>query len=326
MKSKVFLTFFSLILLASCGVKNPITGKKINQEYNKEENGFFIIREPDSVFFTKKGQEVLLKKYSKNFIVFENRFANEQEGIDNFLKKLDVSLKKKDAVDILYSRPQPTDAKTFHWNVFALKIKKDGTMVLISNDNDLKAKEMQKLLTTMTKKYAKNGKNAVKNVGIYLPQIQYSYKGCSVKGVIFVRALHKNNNELLNELLKLAKTSNKYEKCDNNYCEVYIAKLAEQKMVDKKLQKLVEKRYTKFIQRDDVFENGVLDKKFVAKHQNGTHLKKDKKGKDVWVKTSKLHDKGYKFIYKDLMNDKSVMKNTKITKDSVLKLNKSFHR
>ena len=324
MKSKVFFAFFSLTLLIGCGTKNPINGKKINQEYNKEENGYFIIREPDSVFFTKKGQEVLMKKYSKNYIVYENRFNNEQQGIDDFLKKLNTSFKKSDVADVLYSRPQPTDAKTFHWNVFAVKKQKDGTMILISNDNDLKAKEAVRLWNEMFKKY--NKKQGKKIISVFLPQIQYSYKGCSVKGVIFVRALHKNNNELLNELLKLAKTSNKYEKCDNNYCEVYIAKLAEQKMVDKKLQKLVEKRYTKFIQRDDVFENGVLDKKFVAKHQNGTHLKKDKKGKDVWVKTSKLHDKGYKFIYKDLMNDKSVMKNTKITKDSVLKLNKSFHR
>ena len=321
MKSKVFLTFFSLILVVSCSAKNPINGKKINQEYNKGENGYFIIREPDSVFFTKKGQEVLMQEYGKNFIVFENRFANEQEGIDNFLKQLDKSLKKNDYVDILYSRPQPTDAKTFHWNVFAVKKQKDGTMILISNDNDLKAPEAKTIFKEIEKKYVDKRKKAV---GVFLPQIQYSYKGCSVKGVIFVRALHKNNDELLNELLKLAKNLNKYGKCYDNHCDIYIAKLAEQKKINKKLQKLVEKRYVKFIQRDDVFENGVLDKKFVAKHQNGTHLKKDKSGKHVWVKTSKLHDKGYKFIYQNFLNDRNVLKKTSTSKQDIIKLNKSF--
>lgn|GEM_PF-6818691 len=313
---------FFVSFLVGCGVRNPISGKKINQEFNKEKNYYFIICEPDSVFFTKKGQGILMQEYSKNFIVFENRFNNEQQGIDDFLKKLNTSFKKSDVADVLYSRPQPTDAKTFHWNVFAVKKQKDGTMILISNDNDLKAKEAVRLWKEMFKKY--NKKQGKKIISVFLPQIQYSYKGCSVKGVIFVRALHKNNNELLNELLKLAKNPNKYGKCYDNRCDIYIAKLAEQKKIDKKLQKLVEKRYTKFIQRDDPFEKGVLDKKFVTKHQNGTHLKKDKNGKDIWVKTSKLHDKGYKFIYQNFLNDRNVLKETSISKQDIIKLNKSF--
>lgn len=324
MKLQTIITFFSLIVLAGCGAKNPISGKKVNQELNNKRNDYFMIREPDSVFFTKKGQEVLLKTYSNNYIVYENRFENEQRGINDFLKQLEKSLQKNDVVDVLYSRQQPTDAKTFHWNVFTIKKDKTGKVVLISNENDLKAPEMVKLLDSIKQEFL-NKKQTF--VSIFLPQIQYSHKGCSVKGVVFIKALHKNNNELFNELLKLTSEPAIYGKHNNkgnNYYEIHISDLLGKNKNNTKLDKLVIKRYVKFTQKDAPFESKQLDRKFIEKHQNGTHLKRDKNKKDIWAKTSKLHDKGYKFIYEILLNNKQVAKNVKITKSDILSINDSF--
>ena len=193
MKKKYFIILLSVILCSGFVLAykksqkiNPITKNIINSKYNNDKNDYFIIREPDSIFFTKNGQEHILKDY--NVLVFENREENENNGIEMFMNKLKDKLKKDKNIDILYSRPQKTKDITFHWNVFSIYYAKqeNNSIYLILNDNDKKTEEMQTLLKELIKNYP-NMKV------IYLPKIQYSHKGCSVKAAMFVKELHPAN-------------------------------------------------------------------------------------------------------------------------------------
>lgn len=305
---KLSYTLYVLLLftiLASCS--------KHNSNFNDKKNDYFIIREPDSVFFSKKGQQALLKDY--NTIIFENRENNEKKGIDYFFKEIDKKINNTNnsSIDILYARPMPIDNATFHWNVFSIyKDAKNNILYLISNDNDKKATEMIKLLDIFKHKY--------KNIKIiFLPQIQYSYKGCSIKGAMFVKELHKNNNELLRTLLKISKQYNK--------TELSIRELINNNLIESGDKTIIVKRYLKFIQKDSDYYNFIKQKLIKNKHNNRTKIKTDKKtGKDIYIKNSKLHDKGYSYIYNVLLNDKNLVKNDIITKKEILKINNSFYK
>lgn len=305
MKKLSYISILLFVILTSCSNHNT--------KFNNNKNDYFIIREPDSVFFTKKGQQKLLEEY--NTIIFENREKNENIGIDYFFKEIDKKINDttNTSINILYSRPQSTDDITFHWNVFSIyKDTKNNILYLVSNDNDKKAKEMIKLLNIFKNKY--------KNIQIiFLPQIQYSYKGCSIKGAMFIKELHKNNNELLNTLLNIAKQYNKKE--------LFIKELIEKNLINSKDIIIIIKRYLKFIQKDKEYYDFIKQKLIKNKHNNGTKIKKDKKtGKDIYIKNSKLHDKGYSYIYNILLNDKNIIKDSIITKQDILKINNSFNK
>ena len=311
MKKKYFIILLSAILCSGFVLAykksqkiNPITKNIINSKYNNDKNDYFIIREPDSIFFTKNGQEHILKDY--NVLVFENREENENNGIEMFMNKLKDKLKKDKNIDILYSRPQKTKDITFHWNVFSIYYAKqeNNSIYLILNDNDKKAEEMQTLLKEIIKSYPD-----IKV--IYLPKIQYSHKGCSVKAAMFVKELHKNNDEFLKLLLKIGK--------NNNEKHISIQELFDNGKLSNEEQMLIIKRYTKFIQQDSIYNSYVMNGFIKNKHYNGTKIKTDKKTKkDIYIKNSKLHDKGYSILYKILLNDKEVKEGTKITKEKVL--------
>ncbi len=305
---KLSYTLYILLLftiLASCS--------KHNSNFNDKKNDYFIIREPDSVFFTQKGQQKLLKEY--NTIIFENRENNEKKGIDYFFKEIDKKINNTNnsSIDILYARPMPIDNITFHWNVFSIyKDAKNNILYLISNDNDKKAKEMINLLDIFKHKY--------KNIKIiFLPQIQYSQKGCSIKGAMFVKELHKNNNELLNTLIKI---STQY-----NEKELSIKELMEKNLISNEDKTIIIKRYLKFIQKDNEYYDFIKQKLIKNKHNNKTKIKKDKQtGKDIYIKNSKLHDKGYAYIYNILLNDRMPTEQNTITKQDILKINSSFNK
>ena len=313
MKKKYFIILISAILCFSFVLVykksqkiNPITKNIINSKYNSDINDYFIIREPDSIFFTKNGQEHILKNY--NVLIFENKEENENKGIEIFMKKLKDKLKKDKNTDILYSRKQNIKDKTFHWNVFSIYYdqQENNDIYLILNDNDKKAKEMQILLQEIIKSYP-NMKV------IYLPKIQYSHKGCSVKAAMFVKELHKNDNELLKLLVKIGK--------NNNEKHISIQELIDSGKLSNEDKKLIIKRYTKFIQQDNIYDSYIRNGLIKNKHYNGTKIKTDKKTKkDIYIKNSKLHDKGYSILYKTLLNEKEVKENTKITKENVLML------
>ena len=344
----------SLILISGCKFnceKNPITKECINKSLNNDKNDYFIIREPDSVFIKKKGQEKLLDiQKNDSYIVFENRKENEEDGISEFLNDAEYKLKEKYKVDVLYSRPFPIDIETFHWNVFRIQ-KVNNQFILIINDNDKKAKEMQRLQEKINTRF---------NISrtIYLPQIQYSYKGCSVKGQIFIKTLNSANGLTNSDIIYILNNTDDKDISiasivdDKNYQEKIAKNCLKDALNNKKdilgsknIQKYLTKtglgfyeyadlncklqlstiinskilKYTKYTQKDD-FYNDLIAKNIVKnKHKNGTHIKEDK-----WVKTSKLHDKGYKFI-NILINQEDVKENTKITKDDLIKMNNNFN-
>ena len=302
MKQLILSVLFILPFLISC--------KHVNTKFNNDKNDYFIIREPDSVFFTKKGQQELLKGF--NVIIFENREEKEAIGVRDLFTEIDEKMEKSKNIDLLYARPEPIDSITFHWNVFSIyRDTKSNVLYIISNENDKKAKEMVKVLNVFKSKYSK-----VKI--IYLPQIQYSYKGCSIKGAMFIKELHKNNNELLDVLIKIAKQRNRDK-------EINIQELINDNQIDEADKKIIVKRYLKFIQKDEKYYEFVGEGIIKDKHNNGTKIKTDRKtGKDIRIKNSKLHDKGYSYIYNELLTTDNVSQNTKITKQDILDINKNF--
>lgn len=302
MKQLILPILFILPFLASC--------KHINTKFNNDKNDYFTIREPDSVFFSKKGQQELLKEF--NAIIFENREEKEAIGVRELFNEIDEKMEKSQNIDILYARPEPVISPTFHWNVFSIhRDVRNNVLYIISNENDKKAKEMVKVLNIFKSKYSK-----VKI--IYLPQIQYSYKGCSIKGAMFIKEIHKNNDELLNVLIKIAKQHNKNR-------EIHIQELINGNQIDDGDKKIIIQRYLKFIQKDNEYYEFVNEGIIKDKHNNWTRIKTDRKtGKDIYIKNSKLHDKGYSYIYNDLLTKDDVLKNTKVTKKDILEINDGF--
>ena len=135
---------------------------------------------------------------------------------------------------------------------------------------------------------------------------------------MFIKELHKNNNELLDVLIKIAKQRNRDK-------EINIQELINDNQIDEADKKIIVKRYLKFIQKDEKYYEFVGEGIIKDKHNNGTKIKTDRKtGKDIRIKNSKLHDKCYSYIYNELLTTDNVSQNTKITKQDILDINKNF--